>query len=158
MNGPRPGRPRTVGCAVTRSPPEVGMAGASSAAVAASRPLHVAMVAPPYYSIPPEGYGGVESVVADLVDGLVDRGHRVTLLAAGEHTTRAQNFIRTWEVQPTDQLGQALPEVVNAARVSDLIGAGSDYDLVHDHTLAGPLVARGRRAPTLVTVHGPMDE
>ena len=134
------------------------MAGASSAAVAASRPLHVAMVAPPYYSIPPEGYGGVESVVADLVDGLVDRGHRVTLLAAGEHTTRAQNFIRTWEVQPTDQLGQALPEVVNAARVSDLIGAGTDYDLVHDHTLAGPLVARGRRAPTLVTVHGPMDE
>ena len=61
---------------------------------APSRPLHVAMVAPPYFSIPPEGYGGVESVVAGLVDGLVDRGHRVTLLAAGEHGTRAQRFIR----------------------------------------------------------------
>ena len=125
---------------------------------ASSRPLHVAMVAPPYFSIPPEGYGGVESVVAGLVDGLVDRGHRVTLLATGEHATRAQRFIRTWDEPPTDQLGEALPEVVNAARVADLIGAGTDYDVVHEHTLAGPLLARGRRAPTLVTVHGPMNE
>jgi glycosyltransferase involved in cell wall biosynthesis len=123
-----------------------------------SRPLHVAMVAPPYFSIPPEGYGGVESVVAGLVDGLVDRGHRVTLLATGEHATRAQRFIRTWDEQPVDQLGEALPEVVNAARVAALIGAGTDYDVVHEHTLAGPLLARGRRAPTLVTVHGPMNE
>jgi len=126
--------------------------------VSASRPLHVAMVAPPYYTIPPEGYGGVESVVAGLVDGLVDRGHRVTLLAAGEHDTRAQHFIRTWEELPTDQLGEALPEVVNTARVASLIGPGTDYDVVHDHTLAGPLLAHGRRVPTVVTVHGPMNE
>ena len=123
-----------------------------------SRPLRIAMVAPPYYTIPPEGYGGVESVVADLVDGLVERGHRVTLLAAGEHETRAQHFIRTWEELPTDQLGAALPEVVNAARVASLIGPGTDYDVVHDHSLAGPLLARGRRVPTVVTVHGPMNE
>jgi glycosyltransferase involved in cell wall biosynthesis len=130
----------------------------SRGTAASSRPLHVAMVAPPYFSIPPEGYGGVESVVAGLVDGLVDRGHRVTLLATGEHATRAQRFIRTWDEPPTNQLGEALPEVVNAARVADLIGAGTDYDVVHEHTLAGPLLARGRRAPTLVTVHGPMNE
>lgn len=124
----------------------------------ASRPLHIAMVAPPYFTIPPEGYGGVESVVADLVDGLVERGHRVTLLAAGDHGTKAQRFIRTWDEHPVAQLGEALPEVVNAARVASLIGAGTDYDVVHDHTLAGPLLARSRRAPTLVTVHGPMND
>ena len=116
------------------------------------------MVAPPYFTIPPEGYGGVESVIAGLVDGLVERGHRVTLLAAGDHATRAQRFIRTWDEHPVDQLGEALPEVVNTARVAALIGAGTDYDVVHDHTLAGPLLARGRRAPTVVTVHGPMNE
>ena len=116
------------------------------------------MVAPPYFTIPPEGYGGVESVIAGLVDGLVERGHRVTLLAAGDHATRAQRFIRTWDKHPVDQLGEALPEVVNSARVAALIGTGTDYDVVHDHTLAGPLLARGRRAPTVVTVHGPMNE
>ena len=47
----------------------------------------------PYFTVPPEGYGGVESVVAGLVDGLVERGHHVTLLGAGEHGTRAQRFV-----------------------------------------------------------------
>jgi hypothetical protein len=45
-------------------------------------PLRIAMVAPPFYEIPPPAYGGIEAVVAQLVDGLVDRGHDVTLLAA----------------------------------------------------------------------------
>ena len=58
------------------------------AAAAGSRPVHVAMIAPPYFDIPPAGYGGVEAVVADLVDGLVDRGHRVTLIGAGRHHTK----------------------------------------------------------------------
>ena len=29
-------------------------------------------------------------------------------------------------------------------------------DVVHDHTLAGPLQARGRHVPTVVTMHGPV--
>ena len=122
------------------------------------RPLHVAMVAPPYFAVPPSGYGGIESVVAGLVDGLVERGHRVTLLAAGRHGTRAQQFLCTAEVHPADRLGEALPEVVNAARVGALIGTGSGFDLVHDHTLAGPLLATGRSVPTVVTVHGPLSD
>lgn len=130
----------------------------SCTGVPPSRPLRIAMVAPPYFAIPPDGYGGIEAVVAGLVDGLVGRGHRVTLLAAGEHGTRAQRFLRTWHRLPTDQLGEALPEVVNAARVAALVGSGVEYDLVHDHTLAGPLLARGRQAPTVVTVHGPTNE
>jgi glycosyltransferase involved in cell wall biosynthesis len=116
------------------------------------------MVAPPYFTVPPDAYGGVENVVAQLVDGLVEHGHEVTLLGAGQHGTRAQRFIRTWDELPTDQLGDALPEVVHAAKISAAIGTGSDFDLVHDHTLAGPLLAPGRLAPTVVTVHGPMDD
>ena len=42
-------------------------------------PLRIAMVAPPFYQIPPQAYGGIEAVVAQLADGLVDRGHEVTL-------------------------------------------------------------------------------
>ncbi|MFE3028197.1 hypothetical protein ACFXG3_29100, partial [Nocardia tengchongensis] len=29
-----------------------------------NRPLHIVLVAPPYFDIPPVGYGGVEAVVA----------------------------------------------------------------------------------------------
>ena len=46
------------------------------------RPLSIAMLAPPWIAVPPAGYGGVETVVADLTEALVDRGHDVTLFCA----------------------------------------------------------------------------
>ena len=123
-------------------------------AIRRSEALRIGVVAPPYFSIPPKGYGGVESVVADLVDGLVDRGHEVTLIGAGRHGTKAQRFLRTYEEPVTHELGDALPEVVHAARAAALL-EHQPLDLVHDHTLSGALVAGGRRVPTIVTVHGP---
>ncbi|MGH9069464.1 MAG: glycosyltransferase family 4 protein [Acidimicrobiales bacterium] len=113
------------------------------------------MVAPPYFSVPPDGYGGVEAVVADLVDALVGRGHQVTLLGAGGHGTRAQRFLATYLTPPSERLGEPLPEVVHAAHAGLLLD-GLDADVVHDHTLAGPLLARGRLRPTVVTTHGPV--
>ena len=122
--------------------------------VATPQRLHIAMIAPPYFDVPPVAYGGVEAVVADLVDALVDRGHQVTLIGAGRHGTRAQQFLSSYDVGPADRLGEPLPEVVHAAKAARML-AGLDADVVHDHTLTGPLLARGRRTPTVVTVHGP---
>ena len=117
------------------------------------RGLHVAMIAPPYFSIPPVGYGGIEVVVADLVDALVDRGHEVTLIGTGRRATKAQRFIATSETGSADRLGQAMPELVHAAKVAAILGR-LNADVIHDHTLAGPLTARGRLTPTIVTAHG----
>jgi glycosyltransferase involved in cell wall biosynthesis len=119
--------------------------------------LHIAMVAPPWFTVPPRGYGGVENVCADLVDGLVDRGHAVTLIGAGRAGTRAGSFVATYADPPSGRLGQPLPEVLHTAAVARVL-ADLDVDLVHDHTLAGPLLARGRRVPTVVTMHGPVTE
>jgi len=113
------------------------------------------MVAPPYFPIPPEGYGGVEAVVADLIDALVERGHEITLIGAGYHRTSAQHFYATSEVARSDRLGEPLPELMHAAAVAKLL-EGLDVDLVHDHTAAGPLLARGRLVPTVITAHGPL--
>ena len=121
----------------------------------AESPLRIGMIAPPWFALPPEGYGGTESVVASLVDQLVELGHEVTLVAAGEHRTRATHHIATYEEPPTDQLGSSpMPEVIHAAEAAQAI-EGLDLDLVHDHSLAGPLLARGRDIPTLATIHGP---
>jgi hypothetical protein len=46
-----------------------------------ARPLRVAMLAPPWIPIPPPGYGGIEAVVGLLCEGLVARGHDLTLFA-----------------------------------------------------------------------------
>src|SRR5439155_9978252 len=98
------------------------------------------MVAPPYYTVPPAGYGGVEAVMADLIDALVARGHHITLIGAGTHGTTAQQFIATYDAPVPHQLGEPLPEILNAARVAHVLHT-LDVDLVHDHTAAGPLLA-----------------
>jgi glycosyltransferase involved in cell wall biosynthesis len=120
-----------------------------------ARQLHIAMVAPPYFDVPPTAYGGIETVVADLVDSLVDRGHLVTLIGAGRHHTKAQQFLTTYDVGPADRLGEPMPEIVHAAKVARILDR-LDVDVIHDHTMAGPLMARGRLTPTVVTAHGPV--
>ncbi len=125
--------------------------------------FRIAMIVPPYFDIPPRAYGGVEAVVADLVDALVERGHHVTLLGAGEPGTRAQRFVPVWDEIQADRLGDPFPEVVHALkarRALERILVRDRIDLVHDHTFAGPLNApffRDLGLPTVVTVHGPVD-
>ncbi len=135
----------TTGSTLTRTQPEPTR----------SRQLHVAMIAPPYFDVPPTAYGGIETVVADLVDSLVARGHEVTLIGAGRHATKAQRFITTYDVGPADRLGEPMPEIVHAAKVAAILDT-LEVDVLHDHTMAGPLMARGRLTPTVVTAHGPV--
>lgn len=128
---------------------------AKTTTASAGSPLRIGMVAPPWFELPPRGYGGTEAVVASLVDGLVDRGHEVVLVASGPHRTKATRYHRVYDLPPTGRLGEPAPEVVTAAEAARVL-ADADVDLVHDHTLAGPLLARGRRQPTVVTAHGPV--
>jgi glycosyltransferase involved in cell wall biosynthesis len=116
--------------------------------------MRIAMVAPPWLEVPPQGYGGIEAVCADLADGLVARGHEVHLFGSGENRTSA-NFLRTYEDPPTELIGASEPEVVHAAQVAATLEE-IEVDLVHDHSLAGLLLARGRSVPTVATVHGPV--
>jgi glycosyltransferase involved in cell wall biosynthesis len=116
--------------------------------------MRIAMVAPPWVDVPPRGYGGIEAVCADLADGLVAHGHEVHLFGSGEDRTSA-NFFRTYEEPPSQKIGASEPEALHAARVAQALD-GMEVDLVHDHTLAGLLLARGRRVPTVATVHGPV--
>jgi glycosyltransferase involved in cell wall biosynthesis len=125
--------------------------------------LRVAMVVPPYFDVPPQAYGGVEAVVADMTDALIARGHAVTLIGAGRPGTRA-DFLPVWDRTVPEQLGEPFPEVMHALasrRAVERLISQRRVDLVHDHTLAGALNAAGYAAagiPTVVTVHGPVDD
>ncbi|MEU6807901.1 glycosyltransferase family 4 protein [Streptomyces sp. NPDC046831] len=118
------------------------------------RPLDIAMISTPWFELPPAGYGGIESMCAELVDGLVELGHRVTVIGVGHNGTRGR-FVATYETPQGDRLGSAGPEVVHAARAARTLAALRP-DIIHDHSTAGPLQARLRRAPTVVTAHGPV--
>lgn len=127
--------------------------GEVTAAPEDSGSLRIAMVAPPWYELPPRAYGGIESVVADLVDQLAARGHHVTLIGSGRNGTTTERFVPVFDIPPSERIGTAVPEVIHAAATAHLL-ADLDVDLVHDHSTAGPLLARGRTRPTVVTMHG----
>lgn len=53
--------------------------------------MRILLIMDPLICVPPEHYGGIERVIADLADGLVKRGHDVTLWAAPGSKTRASS-------------------------------------------------------------------
>ncbi|MDQ0578374.1 glycosyltransferase family 4 protein [Streptomyces rishiriensis] len=117
-------------------------------------PLNIAMISTPWFELPPAGYGGTEAMCAALVDGLVELGHQVTVIGVGHNGTLGR-FVATYETPQGDHLGSVGPEVVHAARAAGTL-ASLRPDVIHDHSTAGPLQARRRRAPTVVTAHGPV--
>ena len=120
-----------------------------------SQSLRIAMIAPPWFEIPPKGYGGIELVSATLTNALVKRGHYVTLISAGINGTTAHHF-QTFSSPQTDHIWETLPESIHLAMAQGILTEDS-FDIVHDHTLAGALCAPWRPIPTVITVHGPVD-
>ncbi len=95
-------------------------------------------------------------MVHSLVEGLVARGHEVVLVGAGAHQSSAK-FLQTYETPPPlEQLGEALPEIVHALKATEHL-EDLDVDVVHDHSVAGPLASGWLRAPCVMTAHGPVD-
>ncbi len=121
--------------------------------------LRIAIVAPPWYAIPPQGYGGIESLVYWLAEDLYARGHDVTVIGAGPRAV-AGRFLSTVADPPSERIGQVLPEVTHALHAADLLEElerEAPLDVVHDHCAASVLAAARRAAPTVVTAHGPVD-
>jgi glycosyltransferase involved in cell wall biosynthesis len=113
--------------------------------------MRIAQVSPPWVSVPPKGYGGIEWIVADLADGLTDRGHEVTLFATGDSTTRAHlEFV--FEEAPGPRFNNSIwHDVVHQLLVHrDL----SRFDLLHQHTFwSGLLGALLTEVPVVHTLH-----
>ncbi len=121
------------------------------------RHLRVAMLAPPWISVPPPGYGGVESVVSVLTEALVRRGNEVTLFCAPGSVSSAQVVTLLEESHP-DEIERSLYEVDHVARafaaIDQAIG-GCDFDVVHDHCGFTALGMADRILTPLVhTLHG----
>jgi glycosyltransferase involved in cell wall biosynthesis len=120
----------------------------------------VALVAPPWYPVPPHGYGGIETVVALLTEELRARGHRVTLLAAeGSDPQAIVHAPGSWRAD-LGQQEERLRELTYAARVLETLQRRGPFDVIHDHvgfaTLLG-CVQLGV-APVVHTVHGGVRE
>jgi len=54
------------------------------------RKLKIAQLVPPWLAVPPKKYGGTELIASYLTEGLVKRGHDITLFASGDSKTKAK--------------------------------------------------------------------
>jgi glycosyltransferase involved in cell wall biosynthesis len=116
--------------------------------------MRIAVLAPPWISIPPEGYGGIERVLKLLVDELVTMGHDVTLFASGSCHTKAS--VRTYlEEPPTEHMGETIYDAYHVGQAFREIARGG-FDVVHDHSgFLGPAFAGLIETPLVHTLHGP---
>jgi glycosyltransferase involved in cell wall biosynthesis len=116
-----------------------------------SERLRVAVLAPPWFAVPPRRYGGTEAVVSLLVDGLVRRRHEVTLFASGDSRTQA-NLVSTFAESRSDDLGLTQPELLHAL---GCIHDAHAFDVVSDHTgVLGLVLSNLTSTPFVNTVHG----
>ena len=115
--------------------------------------LRIGLVAPPWFAVPPHGYGGIEWVVSSLADGLVERGHDVTLFASGGSRTSAR-LVSTYAEPPSAALGDAF---VESAALLDAYTSPDAFDVIHDHTVLGLLAGATQPMPVVHTVHGLVD-
>jgi len=124
--------------------------------------LRIAMLAPPWIPVPAPAYGGIEEVVRLLCDGLLERGHDVTLFAAPGSDSRAAVVTVLEEPHPheidsaqfeADHVACAFAEIDAAAE------RGEPFDVIHDHVGHTALAMADRvSAPVVHTLHGPFDE
>ncbi len=129
----------------------------SSRSTPRSQPLRIAMLAPPWISVPPRGYGGVESVVGSLTEALVQRGNDVTLFCAPGSRSSA-NVAALLETCHPNEIERSLYEADHVARAFGQIERADDgppFDVVHDHCGFTALAMADRLDTPLVhTLHG----
>jgi glycosyltransferase involved in cell wall biosynthesis len=120
-----------------------------------TRALRIAQVAPVAQSVPPVKSGSIETITALLVDGLVTRGHHVTLFATGSSTTSARlyaTFDRGYCEDPSIWPWE-LCELFNLAAA---VEQGEAFDVIHYQAEYSPLslaFSRLSAAPMLQTLH-----
>jgi glycosyltransferase involved in cell wall biosynthesis len=116
--------------------------------------MRIAIVAPPWLPVPPPAYGGTENVLDTFARGLKDAGHEVVLCTTGDSTCPVDKTF-VFESAVGVGVGNSVDEIRHVAHAYAEI---QDVDVVHDHTLVGPLYAAAfPHLPVVTTNHGPFN-
>lgn len=117
--------------------------------------MRIAIISTPFVSVPPRKYGGTELIVYELVEGLVARGHEVTLYATGDSTVSAQlRYLYRKAVWPPN----AFNELNHVSWAMAEILADGEFDIIHTHSAyALPYTRMFPQLPIVYTMHHSLD-
>jgi glycosyltransferase involved in cell wall biosynthesis len=119
------------------------------------KPLRIAHVAPVSTTIPPPKSGSVEMMTSLLTEGLVARGHHVTLFATADSTTTATLhalYPRGYS-HDADMWPWEMYEMLNLAAA---VERACDFDVIHYEAEYYPMslaFTRLSKTPVLQTLH-----
>lgn len=120
--------------------------------------LRIAQIAPLVERVPPKKYGGTERVVYHLTEGLVAKGHDVTLFASGDSITSARLVA---PISESLRLGRKMHSatIVTMMMLSKVYEEMfHEFDIIHSHLEYQTLpYAHKVRVPTVLTMHGRLD-
>lgn len=118
--------------------------------------MRIGLLAPPWAPVPPRLYGGIELVVDRLARGFQEAGHDVILFTTGDSTC---DVPRLWDLETSEggRIGAGVPELRHVLAGYEALR--STCDIVHDHSVLGPFVARdiAPGLPVITTIHGELD-
>lgn len=118
--------------------------------------LRIAILVLPWIPIPPLGYAGTERIVYHLTEGLVKKGHDVTLFSVGESKTSAKLefiFEKAMGLQE-DVMKRLKSSFYPLMHVASCFEKQDNFDIIHSHAqfLALPFGAVAK-TPSLHTFH-----
>jgi glycosyltransferase involved in cell wall biosynthesis len=122
--------------------------------------LRIALIGPPWYPLPPHGYGGTELVVDLLRTELRRLGHQVTVFGAENSAVGVEMVADAAWAPDLGGPSESTRMSTYLARVFQRL-RGERFDVIHDHSgLEGLLLAIHSRVASVVahTVHGELAE
>lgn len=115
--------------------------------------MRIAVLAPISWRVPPRHYGPWELFSSILTEGLVARGHEVTLFATGDSETSAvlsSVAPRGWSEDPSLD-----PKVAECLHISAVFERAAEFDIIHNSFDFLPLTYSGLTStPVITTIHG----
>jgi len=115
--------------------------------------MHIAMLSPIAWRTPPQHYGPWENVASLITEGLVSRGHAVTLFATADSQTGG----RLHAVCPRgyEEDSSLIPKVWECLHISELFDHAGEFDIIHNNFDFLPLTYAGfTTTPVVTTIHG----
>jgi glycosyltransferase involved in cell wall biosynthesis len=115
--------------------------------------VRIAVLAAISWRVPPRHYGPWELFASLLTEGLVSRGHDVTLFATGDSETSARLcsvIPRGWSEDTSID-----PKVAECLHISEAFERASEFDVIHNSFDFLPLTYAGLiSTPVITTIHG----
>ncbi len=120
--------------------------------------MRIAIVADPFFPVPPTMYGGTERVLYNLILGLQESNHSVTLFGSGDSSVPC-NLIACCPTHYNSEIEGVSATMIENARqqnFSNILQRQSDFDVIHWHAgIDATLLTL--KTPVLITPHIPYD-